>query len=125
VTGPARRLLDLEISETAYRNTIVAAARLHGWLVHHCRPAQDRRGQWATHIQGDPGFPDLILVRGGRMLCLEVKAEKGKATAAQEAWIGAMRRVPGAVAEVVRPSTWSWVQAQLTRTEPRAFGHDP
>ena len=38
-------------------------------------------------MQGDPGFPDLVLARTGRVIFAELKAEAGKTTPAQEEWI--------------------------------------
>jgi hypothetical protein len=113
VTGPARRQLDLEIPEDAYLATVQEALGRHHWLHYHIRDA------------GRSGFPALIAVKGERLLALEVKRENGRPTPEQDTWLGALRRVPGVTAECVRPSDWGRVQTMLTRTGPRAFGHDP
>lgn len=39
----------------------VEAALYNGWLAYHCRPAMNRSGKWSTAMQGNPGFPDLVL----------------------------------------------------------------
>ncbi|HEX8133819.1 MAG TPA: VRR-NUC domain-containing protein [Actinomycetes bacterium] len=101
--------LDLELSEDDYLQTILDAARLYRWRFHHTRAALNRHGARSTPLQGDPGLPDLLLVRGGRLLALEVKRENGRATVEQERWLGELRRVPGVIAEVVRPSDWPQV----------------
>ena len=79
------------LSETDFQRQIIDLARLQGWLVHHSRPAQNRRSQWATPIQGDKGFPDLVLARAGRIIFAELKSEKGRLTVGQKAWIDQLR----------------------------------
>jgi hypothetical protein len=49
--------------ESDYQKTIVDAAKMFGWRIHHARPAWTTRG-WRTAIQGHPGFPDLVLAHG-------------------------------------------------------------
>lgn len=67
-------------------DAIVQAAKLHGWMVAHFRPALTAKG-WRTPMQGDPGFPDLVLSKADRpTLFLELKSEKGTHTQSQRAW---------------------------------------
>lgn len=56
-------------------------AAIFGWDHVHFRPAMTRHG-WRTAGSGTmaKGFPDLILVRGSRMIIAELKAEGGKPT---------------------------------------------
>jgi len=73
-------------SEAAFQSQVVELARLHGWLVQHTRPAKvgDR---WLTPIQGQPGFPDLVLAHHRRgVLFAELKTEKGRLSPAQRLW---------------------------------------
>ena len=79
------------MTEKQFQQQIVDLARLQGWLIHHSRPAQNRRGQWATPIQGDKGFPDLVLARGGRIIFAELKMEKAKLTSEQKTWLQHLR----------------------------------
>lgn len=104
---------DLLMSEADYQGRIVEAARLHGWRIHHCRPLQRRDGRWQTPVTGHPGFPDLVLLRGARLLVLEVKTDIGRVTPAEEAWLAAWREVPRAEVHVVRPRYWSLVEEML------------
>ena len=69
-------------------------AALLGWY-HIYHTFDSRRSQ--------VGFPDLTLVRDGRLVFLELKTEKGKATAEQESWVAALALVPGVHAEIVYP----------------------
>jgi len=71
--------------------TVVEMAHLFGWLVHHDRPALTEKG-WRTAVQGDAGFPDLVLARDGRVLIVELKAEGRRLTAEQVAWQDALGR---------------------------------
>lgn len=72
-------------SEKQLERAIVELAKLNGWLIYHTR---DSRGSVA-------GFPDLTLVRGIRLLFIELKTEKGKVSKAQQEWLDVL----GAVAE--------------------------
>ena len=49
-------------SESDCQRTIVDAAHTFGYRVLSIRPALNRRGDYRTPIQGDPGYPDLTLV---------------------------------------------------------------
>ena len=65
---------------------VVDLAHLRGWRCHHDRPARTDKG-WRTAIQGDKGFPDLVLARKGRVIFAELKSETGKTTHQQNAWL--------------------------------------
>lgn len=94
-------------TERDCQDAIVEGAQLLGYLVHHCRPARTDHG-WATPIQGDAGFPDLVLAHrdAGVVVFLELKrpAHPGGAVRPrpdQLAWQTALAR-GGVRAEVVR-----------------------
>ena len=48
------------------------------------------------------GCPDLIVAYHGRTFLVEVKADKGKLTADEAAWIGECERVGGVAVHIVR-----------------------
>lgn len=104
--------MTLELSEADWQAQVVALAKLYRWHVHHDRPALNQRGQWFTPIQGDPGFPDLVLARGGRVLFVELKTDRGRLTGHQQAWHEQLR---GAAVEFYlwRPQDWPIVQVAL------------
>lgn len=58
---------------------------------------------WKEHggMYGTAGVPDIIACIGGRFYALEVKTEKGKATALQEATIRKIQNA-GGIAAIVR-----------------------
>jgi hypothetical protein len=62
-------------------------------------------GWWALKVHGGPfqtaGIPDLLLVKHGRAVFLEVKQPGKKATAIQERRIKEIQEIGGAVAGVV------------------------
>lgn len=79
--------------ERVLMQQILDLAKMHGWLAYH---------PWLS-VHSEPGFPDIIAVRDGRVLAIEVKSAKGKATKSQRAWLEQLNRVPGVDAMIVRP----------------------
>lgn len=59
-----------------------------------------------------PGFPDLVLIKGKRILFWELKTEKGKVFPNQQAWINALQEA-GQEAEVMRPRDRDRMEAIL------------
>jgi hypothetical protein len=102
----------LPITERAFMEQILELATYRGWESLHLRPAMTRRG-WVTPVQGTMGvgFPDLMLVRDGRLVFMEVKSEKGRVSPAQ----ASVREVlkPIAPCYVVRPSDWDFIEREL------------
>ena len=82
--------------ERDWQAMVTAAAQHLGYLAYHTHDA--RRSQ--------PGYPDLCLVRGERLVFLELKTEKGRVRPEQQVWLDALSQVPGVVAMVARPSQW-------------------
>ena len=98
----------LSATEAEFQTLVIDYAHLMGWRVAHFRPAQTGKG-WRTAMQGDPGFPDLVLARNGVVILAELKSEKGQLSASQLQWSIV------ADALVWRPSDWSDVQKILGR----------
>jgi len=94
-------------SEDDFKDRVVDLAHYHGWLVHHDRPARQKDGSWATHIQGDRGFPDLVLVHRKRKILVfaELKSTKGGIRPDQRTWLDALHAI----------ESISWVQVYLWR----------
>jgi hypothetical protein len=81
---------------------VLDLARLLGWRVAHFRPARTERG-WRTPVEGDgAGFPDLVLVRGERLVFAELKGSRGRVTPAQSEWLRALSAV-----EAVETAIWT------------------
>lgn len=96
------------ISERQFTALVITTAQALGWRVYHPRPALDRSGRWCTPVAGDGvGYPDLTLVRDGKLLFVELKAAKGRLAPDQRHWLDALGRVPGVTACVLRPGDWA------------------
>jgi hypothetical protein len=101
--------------ERDFQRAVVELARLCGWRVFHARPALTRRGRWLTPIQGDAGFPDLVLVRAGRVIFAELKRVGGKLTAEQQAWLDALHACAGVECYLWTPADWEAIVYILRR----------
>jgi len=101
------------MSEDELQDNVMQTAALYGWVVVHHRPARTADGG-RTAIQGQKGFPDLVLARDGRVLFRELKSAKGKPTADQLIWLEALGDLGG----VWRPQQWldGTIQSELRRT---------
>jgi hypothetical protein len=71
--------MTLPLSEASMQRTIVEQAQWLGFRVHHVR---DYRGV----LQGDEGFPDLVLALNGYVFAWELKTAKGVVSDEQLAW---------------------------------------
>lgn len=81
------------VTEQALQATIVAAAQRLHWKVYH---TYDSR-------KSAPGFPDLALVKDGKLIFIEAKTESGTLSQEQGEWLTALRLVPGVMVLVCRP----------------------
>jgi hypothetical protein len=85
-TGETVKLVPAPMAEADLLDAVVELARLFHWQLHHCRPARTDKG-WRTAITGDSGFPDIVAVRGRRMVVAELKSQRGKVTEQQQKWL--------------------------------------
>lgn len=119
------RFMAESLSEHAFMANVREYAEAHGWLDYH------------THIakRSAEGFPDLVLVRGGRLVFAELKREKPQhctpsmhekldPTHAQQRWLAELRtvsayagphddRIPLVGAYLWRPSDWPEIERIL------------
>lgn len=90
-----------ELSEHGWQAQVIALARLYGWLVYHApdnRPAgRTGRPQRLAAPEGR-GFPDLVLVRGPRLVFAELKTRTGRLGPGQREWLDALEAVGTSVA---------------------------
>lgn len=94
------------ITEKAFQQAVVDLARLNGWLCYH---TYDSR-------RSEPGFPDLVLLKGRWIITPELKTEKGRLRPEQRTWLDALRKV-GISAPVWRPSDWEYIKTALERED--------
>lgn len=98
--------------EEELQNKIIEVAKIYGWLVHAERPARTSKG-YRTPIQGDTGFPDLVLTRNKDILFVECKSEKGKLSDAQKIWLTELDKNPTVRCLVWRLSDWELIYSTL------------
>lgn len=89
---------DLAMSEDDLLGVVVDYAQRLGWLVNHVRNSR------AGVTQGDPGVPDLALVRN-RVVWAELKSQQKERSIAQLRWRDALLK-SGAEYYLWRPSDW-------------------
>jgi hypothetical protein len=53
--------------------------------------------------RNDPGWPDLLMVRGDTLIVAELKSDRGSTTADQRAWLDAFRQVRRVLVVVWKP----------------------
>jgi hypothetical protein len=111
VTEP---LFKIELSESQFQGQVQELALLYGWQFMHIRPGLNQRGTWRTPISGalGAGWPDLVLIRGNRMIFAELKSEKGKLTAAQVTVLNALEAT-GHEVFCWHPSDWDTLNEVL------------
>lgn len=101
--------------ELACEQTILEAAKLAGWRRHGERPAMSKKG-YRTPIKGEPGWPDLILVKNGWMIAAELKRHPNAPDAEQIEWLRVLSHVPGVLALLV------WVPEDMDAFNAALFG---
>lgn len=76
------------MKEKDFQKGVIEILHRNSWTVAHFTQAQVRPGVWATPVQADgKGFPDLICLRDGDILVIELKAAGRKTTPEQEVWL--------------------------------------
>lgn len=89
-------------SERGFLAAVREAAAWAGWLIYHTHDSR----------RSPAGFPDLVLVRGTRVVFAELKTEQGRVTPAQRRWLDALAAT-SAEAYLWRPSDWSTIESTL------------
>ena len=95
----------IKISEKAFQQQIIEAATYLGYMHYH---TWDSRRSVA-------GYPDLTLVKSGRMIFVEVKVGRNKTSKAQDAWLDMLATCPGVEVYVWYPHQWNEIEATLKR----------
>jgi len=87
--------------EKDFQAQVVELAKLLGWKVYSTRAAMTMKG-FRTPVTSK-GFPDLLLLRKGRLIGAELKVS-AKVSPEQEVWLSELSEVPGITCHVWRPS---------------------
>lgn len=94
------------MTEAELFEAIRDAAKVGKWALYHTRDS--RRSQ--------AGFPDLVLVRGERVIFAELKTETGRLTIDQRDWIDALEAA-GQDVRIWRPADLESVLRELVARE--------
>jgi hypothetical protein len=84
------------VTEKALQDAVYDCARRLGWMAYHVFDAR----------RSTPGFPDLLLIRPPRLIVAELKTEKGRLSAFQEAWLDKFRAIDGVETYIWKPTDW-------------------
>jgi hypothetical protein len=91
-------------TEKHFQGRVLKLAHAPRWRTYHT---------WnSMHSTG--GYPDLTLVRRGRLIFAELKSESGKVSDKQQAWIDDLRAA-GAECHIWRPSDMDEIEKVLKR----------
>ncbi len=100
------------ISEKTFLKMVLALAKLHKWASAHFRPARTAKG-WRTAVMGDgKGWPDLVMVRGKRLIFAELKTDS-RLSAEQDAWLSRLEQT-GAEVYLWTPKNWPQIEDILS-----------
>jgi hypothetical protein len=91
------------VPEHAFLQRVRQTAQLFGWRIYHTHDSR----------RSEPGFPDVVLVRDGRLIFAELKTDTGRITAAQLAWLTALEQCSNVEAHIWRPRDWPAVLRTL------------
>lgn len=94
-----RQLLAGTVTEKEFLRDVTRLATLRNWLVYHTHRSDHSAA----------GFPDLCMVRDGRMVLAELKTERGRLSEAQKRWLGAISQVTGVECHLWRPSDFDTI----------------
>lgn len=83
------------MTEKDLQESIIELAGWLGWTCYHTHDSRRSR----------PGFPDLVLWRGSRLLFVELKSATGRLSVAQEQTLDELAETPAEV-YIWRPSSW-------------------
>ncbi len=98
----ARSLIADSVTEKIFQLQVIGYAHLRKWKVYHTFDSR----------RSEPGFPDLFMVRGKRIIFAELKTTKGKLSPPQEEWLAALVQAPCEV-YVWTPTHWNQIEDAL------------
>lgn len=106
-----REKLLRSVTEKQFQRQVQGFLSVYGWRWFH---APDNRPVNGRVQAVKAGFPDLVAVRNGRLLFIELKRETGKTTADQDDWLGDLAAT-GTECLVWRPRDLDTIREILAR----------
>lgn len=102
--------------ESQFQAQVIQLARINQWKVFHPAKMQARDGTWRTALQGDKGWPDLVLAHKDRgLIVAELKTDTGKVSFEQQAWLTHL--APWAEVHVWRPKDIDFIAERLSQAK--------
>lgn len=92
------------MTEKQLQDQVIQLAKMHGWMIYH---TYDSR-------RSEPGYPDLTMVKDGRIIFAELKNAKGRVSKAQEVWLAALGKCEGTETYLWRPGDWDQIADKLS-----------
>lgn len=92
--------------ESELQRAILELAKMLGWMAYHTFDSR----------RSAEGFPDLVLVRGDRVLFVELKSDTGQLRPAQVSWLDALWQVEHVETYLWRPDDLVAASRILGRT---------
>jgi hypothetical protein len=104
-----REMKPKPMPEYRLQEHIIAAARQLHWHVYHTYYA----------VRSQPGYPDITLVKDGRLIFAELKQDGKHPRTEQQVWLDALAEVPGCEVYIWRGADWESgeIARILTRQE--------
>jgi hypothetical protein len=108
-----------KLTEKRFQAQVLELATLCGWEHWHDNATNaPRRCTACGAVRRGPrntaGLPDLLLVRGDRLIWAELKAQDGATSPEQREWIARLRAA-GQTCYIWRPSDWPTIEHVLAR----------
>lgn len=105
-------------SEADFQAQVIELARHYRWRCAHFRGVRVQRKDGSVYYQTPvqaqgKGFPDLVLLKGARLLVAELKIPPNTVTPEQAEWLDAFRAVPGAMVCTWTPADWLAIERIL------------
>ena len=66
-----------QVSEAQVQKIVTDALTACRWMWVHFRPARTKHGGWVTPYEGNDYFMDIVALKDGRQLALEIKGSSG------------------------------------------------
>ena len=101
------------VTEKDWQSQVTDALKLFGWRWVHFRTSIGYKRRYQTAQDGDKGWVDIVAVRRGRMLLIELKSASGRLTDDQKAWRDELKEVAGVGYYMWRPSDSDVMMAVL------------
>lgn len=96
------------LTEKVFTQMVIDLVHYLGWMAYHTHDSR----------HSEPGFPDLCMVKDGRIVFAELKTETGKSTPHQEHWLKELSKCNAEV-YLWRPSDWEDIAATLATNKNR------